>query len=511
MKCKYCNEEINIDDFFCPYCGKENVSEQASPVVEETVAVEEAVAAEEAVAVEETVAAEEAPVAQNTEEDQWTQRPNLPKGDVVWQFYENEQAAQQTPAQQLQKPGKQGGKIIVAIIVCVMLIAALVACVLLGGGIDLTPKENDVYCKESYTVEEGKLDKSLDKVVATMGDAKLTNAELQVYYWMEFYDFMQYYGSYLSSLGLDYTQPLSEQYVTDSEMTWEQYFLENALSSWQRYQTLMLMAEDTQFAYPEEVKNYLETITTALETNAKNYGYDSAEAMIQADMGPGGTLEGYNAYMEHCNKGISYFNHLYQNQVPTAAEIEAYFNENAETLETDYGVTKDSGKLIDVRHILVVPQGGTEDENGEVTYSDQEWADCLAEAEGILNEWKTGDATENSFADLANTYSQDTGSNTTGGLYSYVYLGEMVEPFEQWCFDESRQYGDTGIVKTDFGYHIMYFVYGEEGWSRRATEALITDAINQQIAQIQEQTPMKVTYKKIALGSPDFEAAANQQ
>ena len=59
-------------------------------------------------------------------------------------------------------------------------------------------------------------------------------------------------------------------------------------------------------------------------------------------------------------------------------------------------------------------------------------------------------------------------------------------------------------------FDIMYFVYGEEGWSRRAVESLIASTINQQIAQVQEQTPMKVTYKKIALGSPDFEAAAKQ-
>ena len=33
----------------------------------------------------------------------------------------------------------------------------------------------------------------------------------------------------------------------------------------------------------------------------------------------------------------------------------------------------------------------------------------------------------------------------------------MVEAFNDWCFDESRKAGDTGIVETDFGYHIIYF------------------------------------------------------
>ena len=30
--------------------------------------------------------------------------------------------------------------------------------------------------------------------------------------------------------------------------------------------------------------------------------------------------------------------------------------------------------------------------------------------------------------------------------------------FNDWCFDASRKPGDTGIVKTSYGYHVMYFV-----------------------------------------------------
>lgn len=43
-------------------------------------------------------------------------------------------------------------------------------------------------------------------------------------------------------------------------------------------------------------------------------------------------------------------------------------------------------------------------------------AEAAQKAQDILDEWKAGDATEDSFAALANEYSQDPGSNTTGGL-----------------------------------------------------------------------------------------------
>ena len=52
-------------------------------------------------------------------------------------------------------------------------------------------------------------------------------------------------------------------------------------------------------------------------------------------------------------------------------------------------------------------------------------------AEEILDEWMSGDATEDSFAALANEKSDD-GNGTTGGLYENVYPGQMVSSFNDW-------------------------------------------------------------------------------
>ena len=37
-----------------------------------------------------------------------------------------------------------------------------------------------------------------------------------------------------------------------------------------------------------------------------------------------------------------------------------------------------------------------------------------------------------------------------------------MENFKNWYLDESRQPGDTGIVQSEYGYHIMYFVGNSE-------------------------------------------------
>lgn len=34
----------------------------------------------------------------------------------------------------------------------------------------------------------------------------------------------------------------------------------------------------------------------------------------------------------------------------------------------------------------------------------------------------------------------------------------MVPEFEKWAMDDSRKYGDVAIVKSKYGYHIMYFI-----------------------------------------------------
>lgn len=119
--------------------------------------------------------------------------------------------------------------------------------------------------------------------------------------------------------------------------------------------------------------------------------------------------------------------------------------------------------LVNVRHILLQHEGGTTDEStGTTTYTDEEKAATLAKAEELLATFTAGEATEEAFATLASENSQDTGSITTGGLYEDVYPGQMVSSFNDWCFDASRQPGDTGIVESDYGYHIMYFSSNSE-------------------------------------------------
>ncbi len=122
------------------------------------------------------------------------------------------------------------------------------------------------------------------------------------------------------------------------------------------------------------------------------------------------------------------------------------------------GSSDNSFPLVNVRHILLPYEGGTTNEAGATTYTDEEKAATKAKAEELLAEFNNGEATEDAFAALANEKSTDPGSNKNGGLYENVYPGQMVPSFNDWCFDASRKSGDTGIVESDYGVHVMYYV-----------------------------------------------------
>ena len=147
--------------------------------------------------------------------------------------------------------------------------------------------------------------------------------------------------------------------------------------------------------------------------------------------------------------------------------------------------------MVNVRHILIQP---TQSDDGTIT--DEAWADAEQEANDILNEWLSGEMTEDSFSALANEHSTDPGSNTNGGLYEDVHPGQMVEAFNDWCFADGRQPGDYGIVKTNYGYHIMFFSgVGETVyWFQTAKEDYVTELS----AKLEDEISAKYSFESNA-------------
>ena len=415
-------------------------------------------------------------------------------------FADDEQIA--APAQKKIKPLHLG----LAIAAGVVLVCALVFAVLRTTGIDLKPRENDLFYKDNYTVEGEKLEKKADTIVASVGDKELTLSELQLYYINSIYSFYSQNYYYLDYMGLNLEVPLSEQPCTmDTTMTWEQYFLDGTIKSWQSYALVELMAEQDGFTVTEEVQAQIDSMATQLESIAVAYGYADAATYLATEMAPGVTPETYLHFNEVYYVTNEYLADFYEKDYPTDAEILIYHAENRKTF-AENGIVPDMGLLSNVRHILIQPMGGTVSEDGmETVYSEDEWNTARSEAERILEAWKSGEATESSFATMANTYSEDPGSNTTGGLYEAIDpFSNYVPEFLNWAVDMNRQPGDTEIVQTSYGYHIMYFVSGQDYFNYVVGEQLVADRIQSKLKVLQEQYPLEVDYKKIMLCEPVF-------
>lgn len=491
MNCKYCNAELPEEVTLCPVCGKEQ-----EEVVEETAATEEIVAEEtvaEAATEEAVPEAEEAP------------------------------EAEAAPAKASTK------KTTTAVIAIVLVIGILIGIVAGGLGSKsaadpeaapteaaseetqpvVIPSNGDpksALCKQTYTVSDEQAAASADVVVATMGDKTLTNGELQAYYWQEIYMFLNEYGSYAQYMGLDLYSSLDKQLMMggsqseDANLSWQQFFLDSAIATWKNYQSLALEAEEENYQLSAEEQEELATMAEELNSSALLAGFQSADELIRENIGAACTLESYMKYVSTYFYGISYYNDFCGKIAPTDAEVEAYYSEN-EDYFTENGVTRDA-KFINIRHTLLQPTGGETGENGYPVYTDEAWETCRLEAEELYNKWQEGDKSEESFAQLAMEHSVD-GSAANGGLYENVAPGDMVEAFDAWCFDESRATGDHGLVKTEYGYHIMFFS-GHRSWLDLAKEGLIDSIAYDKIPETAEKYEAEVDYSLVELGDISF-------
>ena len=475
-KCKYCQAELAENGKFCPVCGKDNT---------------------------ETEAAEEVIIAEETAPEVAEEQPKT----------------KASPAK------------IATAVVAIVVLAALLISMVAGGFAGKAPAEtqpvtteeavlgtipadgnpDDETCKGTYTVTDEEVIANGATVVATMGDYQLTNAQLQVYYWLEVQSFLNNYGAYASYIGLDYTQPLDTQLCVINEEvseTWQQFFLGCALRSWQNYQSMAAEAEKNGFELSAEDQEYLAGMEQSLIDDAAANGFENVEAMLAYNVGAGAQVADYLKFNETYHTGFKYYQQLCDAIEFSDEELQAHYDNNPEEY-TQNNITQDD-KYVDVRHILIKPEGGTVSEDGyTMTYTEEEWAAAEQKAQEILDQYLAGDKTEDSFAALANEHTADINDTNydgvpDGGLITNVYKGQMVPEFEAWSFDETRAAGDTGLVKTTYGWHIMYFMDSRPVWKAYAKSALMSQKTQELITQITEGYPMTVDYSAIMLGFVDL-------
>ena len=368
----------------------------------------------------------------------------------------------------------------------------------------------DETAKGSYTASDEAVRAAADTVVANVGGYTLTNGQLQVYYWMEVQSFLSSYGSYAAYFGLDVSQSLDTQIcgLSDLGETWQQFFLASALNTWKNHQVLAAEAEKANYQMDAAMAAELENTRASMEQNAAMYGFENAEELLAHNVGGGASIEDYLHFMNLYYPGYLYYTELVEGEPLTEEEVEAYFAENEESFLQN-GLARED-RYVDVRHVLIMPEGADTSNIRTETFDEAAWEAGRVRAEELMAAWEAGDKSEESFAQLAMDHSQD-GSAAEGGLYTDVVKGQMVENFENWCFDESRTYGDYGIVKTEFGYHLMFFVDSRPVWVEYAEAELMNQLASDLLNEVLAKYTMEADFEKMLLAYVDIDGEADQE
>ena len=443
---------------------------------------------------------------------------------------------------------------------------------------------------------------------ATVGDEKLSVAELSYYYYNNELRYMYYSYGLLDSSKSDAEQFLNEEEGT----TYQDYFLEQALATAQETQVMYQAALENGYS-DSDVKASVDAEIANMKSSAAANGYDY-KAFLKAVYGrymtpavmenivtkslvaslyyndvynetyDGLTAEDLDAYYNDNQDSVDTFTYSYlyytADSVETTGEdgeelsedeiaaleeaamaeakekadaaLEAYNNGTgiAELIETTAPSTSsdhytvigtsaigatyrdtllelgtDEAAVVEnegigyyvvifhersrndtlsanVRHILVMAETTTDESGAVVAPTDEAWAAAQTKAEEIRAEFEAGEQTPEAFAALAEKYSEDTGSNTNGGLYEGVTEGDFVEEFDFWLFGDKSdlQPGDTAMIRHEgnaetesapyWGYHITYLdSWGEAEWQLQVRETMAYDSMTELTTELCEASP----------------------
>jgi len=187
----------------------------------------------------------------------------------------------------------------------------------------------------------------------------------------------------------------------------------------------------------EDAKTYAESQIESYKSSYESYSQDFNEALKQA---------GY--------KDEDAFKEALIVEYKKQKIAEDYIKDNITEVEIDEYYADNIFGDIDVKHILIAP-----DVDDNATDEEKEEAEKKAkeEAEKIIKKLDKGE----NFEDLAKEYSDDKGTAKNGGKLTATY-GEVVDEFWNAANELKNKKYTKEPVKTEYGYHIIYRIKGND-------------------------------------------------
>lgn len=244
---------------------------------------------------------------------------------------------------------------------------------------------------------------STNKVIATVGDTKLTGKQLRQKMEPLFYINAK---TKMTGEEIDAYEASFIDYMTTTEVL----YLEG------KAEGITVKKEDIETEY--------NTLMSSLE---QTYNITEDDLINKLNI-PKEDIE------KELEKELIAVEYIGQASEVTEEEAKNYYNKN-----------KDEFLKVRASHILI----RNKDDEGKAV-SDEQKQKNKEEAEKILKQAKEGV----DFAQLAKEYSQDS-SSENGGDLEFFSEGQMVEPFEKAAFSLKNGEIYSDVVETDYGYHII--------------------------------------------------------
>ena len=212
----------------------------------------------------------------------------------------------------------------------------------------------------------------------------------------------------------------------------------------------------------EDIEYYTSSMES-LKTSFKNADNDSvfvadnAESPMYIESQYGPRPSGIYSDQPYRGGRFSSFIDLQIDEASEGDVIGPFVHQDKVNLVKIYETTEE--EQAKVRHILITSKEGDEDDAANKRLADS-----------ILYAVKRDSS---KFTELVQKYSDDPGSVPNGGVYSWFPKGQMVPEFENFSFE--KRIGSTGVVRTNYGFHIIQVLGRKIGTQKKI--AIVDESI----------------------------------
>ena len=306
-------------------------------------------------------------------------------------------------------------------------------------------------------------------IAATIGDEQLNTVQLSYYYndaisemYNQAYEqYSSYYELYFETMGLDLQKPLDKQVQNkETGATWADYFVNAALESAKSDFAMEKLANEAGFQLPEDEATHIDTYFANLDINAQLSGYSSANSYLRMVYGNGADTE---SYREHLTR-IAIADAFYADHMDSLKYDDAAIREYEKDKINNYNSYDYSYCYLSYTNFQ---QGGTEDKNGTVTYTDEENAAAREALKQAAEEMATA-TTLDELKQKAEAAKVNEGSKLTVNEQTRTLHTSINATLADWLAAAERKEGDIAAIPNATtpndgqesvvnGYYVVYF------------------------------------------------------